>query len=65
MTKAGQMGITFTDENEISACILVSGTLVAQTPPELKKGYKKRILSLYRSILVGGLDFSSELIPEG
>ncbi len=61
----GRMGITFSDEAGLTACILDSGTLVAQTPPELDMAYKEKILFLYRKIVIDGLNLSPDLLMEG
>ena len=60
----GRMGVTFSDDADLTACILDSGTLVAQTPPTLEMAYKEKILSLYRTIVIEGLKLSPDLLLE-
>ena len=60
----GRMGITFSDAAEVTACILNSGTLIAQTPPKLDMAYREKVLSLYREIVIDGLKLSPDLLFE-
>jgi len=61
---AGQLGTTFNPSKNIQACILKSGIMIAQTPPEMQKDIKDKVFDIYRSILVDGLGFSVDIIPE-
>jgi adenylyltransferase/sulfurtransferase len=61
---AGKLGTTFNPSKDIQACILKSGIMIAQTPPEMEANIKDRVFDTYRSILVDGLGFPPEIIPE-
>lgn len=61
---SGRMGITFSGAGEITACILNSGTLIAQTPPKLDLGYKEKVFSLYRTVVIDGMELSPDLLPD-
>ena len=61
---AGQLGTTFNPSKDIQACILKSGIMIAQTPPEMQEDIKDKVFETYRSILVDGLGFSLDIIPE-
>jgi len=61
---AGQLGTTFNPSKNIQACILKSGIMIAQTPPEMQADIKDKVFDTYRSILVDGLGFSLDIIPE-
>jgi hypothetical protein len=61
---AGQLGTTFNPSKNIQACILKSGIMIAQTPPEMQEDIKEKIIDTYRSILVEGLGFPLDIIPE-
>ncbi|MGD8883142.1 MAG: HesA/MoeB/ThiF family protein [Desulfobacterales bacterium] len=61
---AGQLGTTFNPSNDIQACILKSGIMIAQTPPDSKEEIKDRVFDIYRSILVDGLGQSRVILPD-
>jgi adenylyltransferase/sulfurtransferase len=61
---AGQLGITFRPSKDIQACILKSGIMIAQTPPDTQAHIKDKVFDTYRSILVDGLGFSLDIIPK-
>jgi molybdopterin/thiamine biosynthesis adenylyltransferase len=60
---AGQFGTTFNSGRDIHACILKSGIMIAQTPPEMREDIKDRIFEVYRSIMVDGLGLSPDILP--
>lgn len=60
----GEKGITFTYLEDLTACVLDSGTLIAQTPPHMEKGYQAGVFSIYRKLMVDGLSLPPDLIPE-
>ena len=60
----GQLGTTFNPSNDIQACILKSGIMIAQTPPDSKEEIKDRVFDIYRSIMVDGLGLSREILPD-
>jgi len=61
---SGRLGITFEKSEKITACILKSGIMIAQTPPELENNFKTDVFDIYRSILVDGLGLSKDMLPE-
>jgi adenylyltransferase/sulfurtransferase len=61
---SGPMGITFTKSGQITACMLKSGIMIAQTPPRLECDVKDEVLKIYRSILVDGLGLSQDILPD-
>ena len=62
--RSGRLGTTFDISPQITACVLKSGIMNAQTPPELEQGVKQKLFDFYQSILVDGLGFSYELLPK-
>ena len=64
---AGKFGVTFQKSKEITACMLKSGIMNAQTPPHVAEDDKIReeIFDIYKSILVDGLGFSKGILPNG
>lgn len=61
---AGKLGTTFNPSKNIQACILKSGIMIAQTPPDTKEEIKDEVLDIYRSIMIDGLDFPSDILPK-
>jgi hypothetical protein len=61
---AGRLGTTFDVSRKITACILKSGIMNAQAPPELEQGVRQQIYNFYTSLLVDDLGFNHELLPE-
>ena len=60
---AGQLGTTFNPSKNIQACILKSGIMIAQTPPDTKEEIKGEVIDIYRSIMVDGLGLPSDILP--
>jgi len=62
---SGRFGITFQKSKEITACLLKSGIMNAQTPPYAEEDDKTKveIFDIYKAILVEGLGFSEKIIP--
>ena len=60
---SGRLGTTFDISDDIAACILKSGIMIAQAPPELNRGIRDEIFKFYSSILVDGFGFSFGLLP--
>lgn len=60
----GEFGITFDNSKGITACILKSGIMVAQTPPQLNDDITKEVFDIYKSILVEGLGLPEEILPD-
>jgi hypothetical protein len=61
---SGRLGITFEKSDKITACILKSGIMIAQTPPQLDDNLKTEVFEIYRSILIDGLGLSKDMLPE-
>jgi adenylyltransferase/sulfurtransferase len=61
---AGQFGNTFNSAQDIRACILKSGIMIAQTPPEMQEAIKGKIFEIYRLIMVDGLGLPSDILPD-
>jgi hypothetical protein len=60
----GQLGTTFNPSKDIQACILKSGIMIAQSPPDTKKDIKDRVFDIYRSIMVDGLGLPRDILPD-
>ncbi|RLC06943.1 MAG: hypothetical protein DRH90_01845 [Deltaproteobacteria bacterium] len=61
---SGRLGTTFDVSRKITACILKSGIMNAQAPPELGQGVRQQIFDFYASLLVDDLGIFHELLPE-
>ena len=61
---SGLFGITFQKSERLSACILKSGIMIAQTPPQMEDDLKHEVVETYRSILIGGLGLSGDILPD-
>ena len=60
---AGQLGITFNPSKTIQACILKSGIMIAQTPPDTKAEIKDEVIDIYRAVMVDDLGLSEDILP--
>ncbi|MGD9133476.1 MAG: HesA/MoeB/ThiF family protein [Desulfobacterales bacterium] len=60
---AGQFGTTFNPSKDIQACILKSGIMIAQTPPDTQAEIKNRVFDIYQTIMVDGLGLSPDILP--
>jgi len=47
----------------MTVCILKRGGMIAQTSPMLNEHSKKEILDIYRSVLVEGMGFPPDIVP--
>jgi adenylyltransferase/sulfurtransferase len=63
ITSSGDFGITFKASAEITACLLKSGIMNAQSPPKLEGNIKDQIFKVYKSLLVDGLGLSAKILP--
>jgi adenylyltransferase/sulfurtransferase len=61
---AGKLGISFEHKKGITACILKSGIMVAQTPPQLDEDVTSEVFDIYKSVLVEGLGFPGDILPD-
>ena len=61
---AGSFGITFEPGEDVTACILKRGNMVAQASPNLPADVKGVIVKTYRAILVDGMGFSEGIVPD-
>jgi len=60
---AGQLGTTFNPSRDIQACLLKSGIMIAQTPPDTKEEIKEQVVEIYRTLMVDGLGLSPDILP--
>lgn len=60
---AGRLGTTFKPSKDIQACILKSGIMIAQTPPDTKEEIKDNVFKIYRSLMVDGLGLAPDILP--
>jgi molybdopterin/thiamine biosynthesis adenylyltransferase len=60
----GPFGTTFASGQDICACMLKSGIMIAQTPPQMQEDIKRVVFEIYRSIMVDGLGFSDNILPD-
>ena len=63
VNSAGKFGISFEHKKGITACILKSGIMVAQTPPLLDVDMTSDVFDLYKSILADGMGISEDILP--
>jgi len=61
---SGLLGITFEKSGQLTACILKSGIMIAQTPPQLESSFKIEVIETWKSIIVDGMGFSADISPE-
>jgi adenylyltransferase/sulfurtransferase len=61
---SGLFGITFHKSERLTACILKSGIMIAQTPPQTEDDLKQEVSETYRSILIEGLGLSEDILPD-
>ena len=64
LKKLGRLGVAFEKSDKITACILKSGIMIAQTPPQLDDNFKTEVFEIYRSILIDGLGLSKNILPD-
>ena len=60
---ASRFGTTFNFGQEICACILKSGIMIAQTPPEMPEATRVKVFEIYRSIMIEGLGLPPDILP--
>jgi len=56
-------GVTFSQTEDVTICILNSGNMIVQASPQVKGELRADLLKIYRSILVDGLGFAANLVP--
>ena len=61
---SGIFGITFEKSEHLTACMLKSGIMIAQTPPQMEDDFKYEVIKTYRSILIDGLGLPATIMPE-
>jgi hypothetical protein len=64
INSSGRLGITFEKSEQLTACILKSGIMIAQTPPRLESNFKNEVIETWRSILIDGMGLSRDILPE-
>ena len=60
----GEFGLTFEHPSGITACVLKSGIMVAQTPPGTEDDWAPEVRDIYKSMLVEGLGLSEDILPK-
>lgn len=60
----GELGVTFEKSDYLTACILKSGIMIAQTPPRMENDCKDEIITIWKTILTEGLGYSEAVIPD-
>jgi hypothetical protein len=61
---SGPLGITFKKSEQLTACILKSGIMIAQTPPQMESSFKTEVMETWKSILIDGLEFPVNIMPD-
>jgi adenylyltransferase/sulfurtransferase len=61
---SGRLGVTFEKSAQLTACILKSGIMIAQTPPQLDSNFKSDVIETYKSILIDGMGYSEDIMPQ-
>jgi len=61
---SGSLGITFEKSEHLTACILKSGIMIAQTPPQLDSDFKTEVIDTWKSILIDGMGFPVSIMPD-
>jgi len=61
---SGRLGIAFERSGKITACILKSGTMIAQTPPRFEDHLKTEVFEIYKSILLNGMGLPKDILPD-
>jgi len=64
LKSTGPFGVSFEHPKGISACILKSGIMVAQTPPLLVEDITRDVFQIYLSILGDGMGLSKDILPD-
>ncbi|CAB5105081.1 hypothetical protein D3OALGA1CA_1676 [Olavius algarvensis associated proteobacterium Delta 3] len=60
---SGRFGVTFEHSEDMTICMLKSGTMIAQTSPKLDSVQKSDMLQIYTMLLVDGLGLSDAILP--
>ncbi len=61
---AGAFGVSFNYSESITACILKSGIMIAQTPPLMDDDIAKEVLGIYKALMVDGMGISEDILPD-
>jgi adenylyltransferase/sulfurtransferase len=64
VNSTGEFGVTFEHSKGITACILKSGIMIAQTPPELDVDFTNDVFNIYKSVMIDGMGFSEKILPD-
>ena len=64
LNSAGAFGVSFQYSAEITACILRSGIMVAQTTPQMDEDIAEEVLGIYRGLMVDGMGISKKILPD-
>jgi len=60
---SGKLGVTF-EGSGIFACMLKSGIMIAQTPPDVEADFKAEVIDTWKSLLIDGLGLPAHIMPE-
>lgn len=63
LKSTGAFGVSFSYSKDITACILKSGIMVAQTPPQADNDLAGEVLDIYRWIMIDGLGMNEDILP--
>ena len=61
---SGLLGITFKKSDRLTACILKSGIMIAQTPPQLESNFKNEVIETYKFLLIDGMGLPEDILPD-
>jgi adenylyltransferase/sulfurtransferase len=60
----GLLGITFKKSDQLTACILKSGIMIAQTPPQLESNFKNEVIETYKFLLIDKMGVPKDILPD-
>ena len=60
----GEFGVSFEHPKGITACILKSGIMVAQTSPHVDDDISNQVLNIYKMILIDGMGMNEDIFPD-
>lgn len=63
VVSVGALGVTFKKSDHLTACMLKSGIMIAQTPPRLDSDFKSDVIETWRSIMIDGMGLPQDIMP--